>query len=80
MAFLKKVCRRRGECKKTPRLEKRDYYMEVIRKGILGDDSGQGSIEYLLISIGALVIAGIFFYAIRDTIQAHTISISNHYS
>ena len=56
------------------------YYMEVIRKGILGDDSGQGSIEYLLISIGALVIAGIFFYAIRDTIQAHTLSISNNYS
>ena len=54
--------------------------MEVIRKGILGDDSGQGSIEYLLISIGALVIAGIFFYAIRDTIQEHTLSISNHYS
>ncbi len=54
--------------------------MEVIRKGILGDDSGQGSIEYLLISIGALVIAGIFFYAIRDTVQAHTLSISNHYS
>ena len=54
--------------------------MEVIRKGILGDDSGQGSIEYLLICVGALVIAGIFFYAIRDTIQPHTISISNHYS
>ena len=54
--------------------------MEVIRKGILGDDSGQGSIEYLLISVGALVIAGIFFYAIRDTVQAHTLSIPNHYS
>ncbi len=53
--------------------------MEVIRKGILGENSGQGSIEYLLISIGALVIAGIFFYAIRDTIQVHTTSISNHY-
>ncbi|MBQ6520787.1 MAG: hypothetical protein IJI14_18940 [Anaerolineaceae bacterium] len=53
--------------------------MEVIRKGMLGDDSGQGSIEYLLISIGALVIGGIFFYAIRDTIQAHTMSITNHY-
>ena len=61
-------------------LGKRDIPMEVIRKGILGDNSGQGSIEYLLISIGALVIAGIFFYEIRDTIQAHTISISNHYS
>ena len=59
---------------------KAGYYMEVIRKGILGDDSGQGSIEYLLISIGALVIAGIFFYAIRDTVRAHTLSISNHYS
>ena len=54
--------------------------MEVIRKGILSDNSGQGSIEYLLISIGALVIAGIFFYAIRDTVQEHTLSISNHYS
>ena len=54
--------------------------MEVIRKGILGDNSGQGSIEYLLISIGALVIAGFFFYAIRDTVQEHAISISNHYS
>ena len=54
--------------------------MEVIRKGILSDNSGQGSVEYLLISIGALVIAGIFFYAIRDTVQAHTLSISNHYS
>ena len=54
--------------------------MEEIRKGILGYDSGQGSIEYLLISIGALVIAGIFFYAIRDTVRAHTLSISNHYS
>ena len=53
--------------------------MEVIRKGILGDDSGQGSIEYLLISIGALVIAGIFFYVIRDTVQEHTLSISSHY-
>ena len=54
--------------------------MEVIRQGILGDDSGQGSIEYLLISIGALVIAGIFFYAIRNTVQAHTVSITNNYS
>ena len=54
--------------------------MEVIRKGILSDNSGQGSVEYLLISVGALVIAGLFFYAIRDTIQAHTISIANHYS
>ena len=79
MAFLKKTCRRRGERKNSPS-GKVGYYMEVIRKGILGDDSGQGSIEYLLISIGALVIAGIFFYAIRNTIQAHTLSISNHYS
>ena len=54
--------------------------MEEIRKGILGDDSGQGSIEYLLISVGALFSAGIFFYAIRDTIKTHTISITNHYS
>lgn len=54
--------------------------MEEIRKGILGDDSGQGSIEYLRISVGALFIAGIFFYAIRDTIKTHTISITNHYS
>ena len=54
--------------------------MEVVRKGILGDDSGQGSIEYLLISIVALVIAGIFFYAIRDTVQTHTVSIANNYS
>ncbi len=54
--------------------------MEVIRKGMLGDDSVQGSIEYLLISIGALVIAGIFFYAICDTVQEHTLSISSHYS
>ena len=52
--------------------------MFFFRKGILGDNSGQGSIEYLLISIGALVIAGIFFYAIRDTVQEHTKSISNH--
>ena len=59
---------------------KAGYYMEVIRQGILGDDSGQGSIEYMLISIGALVIAGIFFFAIRDTVQAHTISIANHYT
>ena len=78
MAFLKKTCRRRGELKNSPP-GKAGYFMEVIRKGILGDDSGQGSIEYLLISIGALVIAGIFFYAIRDTIQAHTLSISNNY-
>ena len=79
MAFLRKSCRRRGGSWILPAWEI-GYYMEVIRKGILGDDSGQGSIEYLLISIGALVIAGIFFYAIRNTIQAHTLSISNHYS
>ena len=79
MAFLKKTCMRRGEYKNSPP-GKAGYSMEVIRKGILWDDSGQGSIEYLLISIGALVIAGIFFYAIRDTVQAHTLSISNHYS
>ena len=78
MAFLKKACRRRGEKHSPP--WKAGYSMEVIRKGILGDDSGQGSIEYLLISIGALIIAGIFFYAIRDSVQAHTLSISNHYS
>ena len=54
--------------------------MDVIRGGILGDNSGQGSIEYLLICIGALVISGIFFYSIRDTVRAHTISISGHYS
>ena len=54
--------------------------MEVIRKGILSDNSGQGSVEYLLISVGALVIAGIFFYAVWDIIRAHTISISNNYS
>ena len=79
MAFLKKTCRRRGVCKISPPV-KAGYYMEVIRKGILGDKSGQGSIEYLLICIGALVISGIFFYAVRDTIQAHTSAISNHYS
>ena len=79
MAFLKKTCMRRGVNKISP-LGKAGHFMEVLRQGILGDDSGQGSIEYLLISIGALVIAGIFFYAIRDTIQAHTISISNHYN
>ncbi len=79
MAFLKKTCRRRGEYKISPPV-KAGWTMEVIRQGILGDDSGQGSIEYLLISIGALVLAGIFFYAIRDTVQAHTVSISNHYS
>ena len=79
MAFLRKACRRRGGSCILPAWET-GYYMEVICKGILGDDSGQGSIEYLLISIGALVIAGVFFYAIRDTIQAHTLSISNHYS
>ena len=79
MAFLKKTCMRRGAAKNSPPV-KAGSSMEVVRKGILGDDSGQGSIEYLLISIGALVIAGIFFYAIRDTIQAHTLSISNHYS
>jgi uncharacterized protein (UPF0333 family) len=60
--------------------EKAGNSMEVISQGILGDNSGQGSIEYLLISIGALVIAGIFFFAIRDSIQAHTKSISNHYN
>ena len=54
--------------------------MDFFRQGILGDDSGQGSIEYLLICVGALVISGIFFYAVRDTVRAHTISISNHYS
>ena len=79
MAFLKRACRRRGEYKNSPPV-KAENFMEVIHKGILGDDSGQGSIEYLLISIGALVIAGIFFYAIRDTVKAHTLSISNHYS
>ena len=70
---------RRGVRKNYPPVQAGSS-MEVIRKGILGDDSGQGSIEYLLISIGALVIAGIFFYAMRDTVRAHTLSISNHYS
>ena len=79
MAFLTEACRRTGRAVLS-RPVKTGNVMEVIRKGILGDDSGQGSIEYLLISIGALVISGIFFYAIRDTIQAHTLSISNHYS
>ena len=56
-----------------------EFCMGVFRKGILGSNSGQGSIEYLLICVGALVISGIFFYAVRDTIRVHTLSISNHY-
>ena len=79
MAFLKKTCMRRGDCRISPP-GKAEFYMEVLRQAILGDDSGQGAIEYLLICVGALVIAGIFFYAVRDTVQAHTNSISSHYS
>jgi hypothetical protein len=54
--------------------------MNIIREGILGENSGQGSIEYLLICIGTLIISGIFLYAVRDTVRSHTISISNYYS
>ncbi|MBQ6520189.1 MAG: hypothetical protein IJI14_15855 [Anaerolineaceae bacterium] len=51
----------------------------MIKRSILSDDSGQGSIEYLLISIAALVISGIFILSIRDGVLGHSTSIENLY-
>ncbi len=73
------ACMRPGD-HNVSRLFTAGNFMDFFRQGILGDVSGQGSIEYLLICVGALVISGIFFYAVRDTVRAHTLSISNHYS
>ena len=52
----------------------------MSKKGILFDNSGQGSIEYLLICIGSLIVSGIFLNAIRNTVSAHNDSIVTIYT
>ncbi|MBQ6517594.1 MAG: class III signal peptide-containing protein [Anaerolineaceae bacterium] len=49
-------------------------------KGILSDNSGQGSIEYLLICIGALVVSGIFLSSMKGSISGHNDSIVSIYT
>ncbi len=50
------------------------------KNGILSDNSGQGSIEYLLICVGALVVSGIFLNIVKDSVSGHNTAITNIYT
>lgn len=54
--------------------------VNMSKKGILFDNSGQGSIEYLLICIGSLIVSGIFLNIIRNSISGHNDSIVTIYT
>ena len=52
----------------------------MLKNGILSDNSGQGSIEYLLICVGALVVSGIFLNIVKNSVAGHNTAITNIYT
>ena len=43
----------------------------IYRDGILGDQDGQGSIEYMILAVAAVVLGFLIFTLIKNVVQGH---------
>lgn len=43
----------------------------IYRDGILGDQDGQGSIEYMILAVAAVVLGFLVFTLIKNVVQGH---------
>ncbi len=43
----------------------------ILKNGILGDQDGQGSIEYMILAVAAVVLGFLVFTLIKNVVQGH---------
>ena len=43
----------------------------ICRDGMLGDQDGQGSIEYMILAVAAVVLGFLVFPLIKNVVQGH---------
>ena len=55
-------------------LRRKDWMLmleSICRDGILGDQDGQGSIEYMILAVAAVVLGFLVFTLIKNVVQGH---------
>ena len=43
----------------------------ICRDGMLGDQDGQGAIEYMILAVAAVVLGFLVFTLIKNVVQGH---------
>ncbi|MBQ6520190.1 MAG: hypothetical protein IJI14_15860 [Anaerolineaceae bacterium] len=49
----------------------------IVNNSILGNDEGQGSIEYMILAVAAVVLGFLVFTLIKSTVTSHQGDLNN---